>query len=172
VRSGVLLAAAVVVLTATAHGAATAFTPKTLAGTWSGAWTNQTFGSSGPASVVAKSLAGNTKLQFSVNFVGGVFGCSSVPPESTRPLPKGVGPNHWNAGGFTIKGASKDFGALTLTYRAGSGNLTGSGANPPCARGLTWSIIGAFVGSRFTGKVKIKLASGQTAISSLSLTRG
>jgi hypothetical protein len=37
--------------------------------------------------------------------------------------------------------------------------------------GLSWSVIGAFFGSTFTGKVKIKLASGQTAISSISLTR-
>jgi hypothetical protein len=162
---------AVAALLAAGANAAATFTPKTLAGTWSGTWTNQTFGSSGPATVVAKSLAGN-KLLFSVDFRGGVFGCSSVPPESTHPLPRGPGPNHWNAAGFTIKGKSKDFGTLTITYRAGSGNLTGSGANPPCAQGLTWSMIGAFVGSKFSGKVKIKLASGQTAISDISLTRG
>ncbi len=166
----VLVAAAVL---ASGAGARTsAFTPKTLAGTWSGTWTNQTFGSSGPATMVAKSLAGNTKLLFSVDFRGSVFGCASVPPESSRPLPKGIGPNHWNAAGFTIKGNSKDFGALTLSYKASSGNLRGSGANPPCARGLTWSMIGAFVGPRFSGKVKIKLASGQTAISDINLTRG
>jgi hypothetical protein len=170
VRFGVVVAAAAF-LACSAGAATTAFTPKTLAGTWSGTWTNQTFGSSGPATIVAKALAGNTKLQFSVNFMGTVFGCSSVPPESTRPLPRGTGPNHWNAAGFVVKGASKDFGTLTLTYRSGSGNLSGSGANPPCARGLTWSIIGAFVGSKFSGKVKIKLASGQTAISDISLTR-
>ena len=170
-RSGVVLVAAAVL--ASAAGATTsAFTPKTLAGTWSGTWTNQTFGSSGPATVTARSLAGNTKLLFSVDFRGGVFGCPSVPPESTRPLPKGIGANHWNAAGFLIKGKSKDFGTLTLSYRASSGNLRGSGANPPCAQGLSWSIIGAFVGSQFSGKVKIKLASGQTAISDISLTRG
>ena len=49
--------------------------------------------------------------------------------------------------------------------------LAGSGVNPPCAHRLSWSVIGAFFGSTFTGKVKIKLASGQTAISSISLTR-
>lgn len=169
-RFGVVLAA-FALFASGVSAAATTFTPRTLAGTWSGTWTNQTFGSSGPAKVVAKSLAGNTKLMFSVNFAGGVFGCPSVPPESSSPLPRGTGPNHWNAAGFTIKGKSKDFGTLTLTYRAPSGNLTGSGSNPPCAQGLTWSMIGAFVGSKFSGKVKIKLASGQTAISDISLTR-
>ena len=169
-RLGVVLAVAAF-LACSASAATTAFTPKTLAGTWSGTWTNQTFGSSGPATVTARSRAGNTKLLFSVNFGGGVFGCPSVPPEATPPLPKGTGPNHWSPGGFTIKGKSKDFGTLTLTYRAASGNLSGSGVNPPCAQGLSWSIIGAFVGSKFSGKVKIKLASGQTAISDISLTR-
>lgn len=169
-RFGVVLAA-LALCASDASAAATRFTPRTLAGTWSGTWTNQTFGSSGPAKVVAKSLAGNTKLLFSVNFQGGVFGCPSVPPESTPPLPRGKGPNHWNAAGFTIKGSSKDFGTTTITYRAPSGNITGSGVNPPCAKGLSWSMIGAFVGSKFSGKVKIKLASGQTAISDISLTR-
>ena len=32
-------------------------------------------------------------------------------------------------------------------------------------------MIGAFVGSQFSGKVKSKLPSGQTAISDISLTR-
>jgi hypothetical protein len=164
----VITVAAVLVAAADASAR---FTPRTLSGTWSGTWTNQTFGSSGPATVVAKSLAGNTKLRFSVNFAGGVFGCPSVPPEATPALPKGIGPNHWSAAGFTIKGKSKDFGTLTLNYRAASGNLSGSGANPPCAQGLSWTMIGAFVGSKFSGKVKIKLASGQTAISDISLTR-
>jgi hypothetical protein len=170
VRFGVVLAV-LALFASGADAAATRFTPKTLAGTWSGTWTNQSFGSSGPATVAAKPLAGNTKLLFSVNFQGGVFGCPSVPPEATPPLPRGTGPNHWSAAGFTIKGRSKDFGTLTLTYRAASGNLSGSGVNPPCARGLSWSMIGAFVGSQFSGKVKIKLASGQTAISDISLTR-
>ena len=86
--------------------------------------------------------------------------CPSVPPEATPPLPKGTGANHWSAAGFTIKGKSKDFGTLTLSYWAASGNLSGSGVNPPCAQGLSWSI-----------KVKIELASGQTAIGDISLTR-
>jgi hypothetical protein len=173
-RSGPLRVTLVITVAAALVAAANAsarFTPRTLSGTWSGTWTNQTFGSSGPATVVAKSLADNTKLRFSVDFGGGVFGCASVPPEATPALPKGSGPNHWGAAGFTIKGRSKDFGTLTLDYRAASGNLRGSGMNPPCAQGLSWTMIGAFVGSKFSGKVKIKLASGQTAISDISLTR-
>ena len=162
----VIAVAAVLASSAAATGP---FSMKTLAGTWTGSWTNETFGSAGPVTLVATPLA-NSKLRLSVDFGGEVFGCSSVPPESTT-LSKGTGANHWGSTGFLIKGASKDFGSLTLRYRAGIRALTGSGVNPPCAHRLSWSVIGAFFGSTFTGKVKIKLASGQTAISSISLTR-
>src|SRR4051812_11605579 len=104
------LVVAVAVVLASSATATGPFTPKTLAGTWSGSWTNETFGSSGPVTFVATPLA-NSRLRLSVDFGGGVFGCSSV------------------------------------------------------------SVIGAFFGSTFTGKVKIKLAGGQAAISSISLTR-
>src|SRR5438132_484377 len=137
----VALAAAAVLVGSTA-GAAVPFTPKTIAGVWKGDWKNETFGSTGPATIIAKSLAKNTKLLFSVNFGGTVFGCPSVPPEATPALPKGAGPNHWSATGFLIKGASKDFGALTLTYKSASGSLTGSGSNPPCAQELSWTVAG------------------------------
>jgi hypothetical protein len=162
----VIAVAAVLASSATATGP---FTTKTLAGTWRGSWTTEAFGSSGPVTFVATPLA-NSRLSLSVDFGGSAFGCSSVPQASTT-LSKGTGANHWGPTGFLIKGASKDLGSLTLRYRAGIRALTGNGVNPRCAHGLSWSVLGAFFGSTFTGKVKFKLASGQTAISSISLTR-
>jgi hypothetical protein len=166
---GVVLAAAA--LAGSPADAAAPFTPKTLAGTWKGTWTNQTFGSTGPAKIVAKSLAGGTKLVFTADFGGNVFGCADPPPESAKPLAKGAGANHWSAKGFTIKATSKAFGTLTLTHNASTGALTGSGANPTCAVNLKWSVRGKFAGKKFTGTVTIKLANGSTAVSALSLTR-
>src|SRR4051794_22163601 len=160
----------VAALTGTASAAAP-FTPATLAGKWSGTWKNETFGSTGPASITAKSLAGNSKLLFTADFGGNVFGCADPPAESTKPLTKGTGANHWGPTGFVIKGGSKDFGALTLTYKSATGALTGSGANPACSAGLSWTIAGKFAGKSFTGKVQIKLPSGQTAVSDLALAR-
>src|SRR5947209_1943801 len=136
-RSGFVVAVALV-LAVNANGAAM-FTPRTLAGTWSGGWTNQALGTAGPVTVVVRSLAGGSKLVFSASIRGAVFGCSSVPPETTRPLTKGVGVNHWGPAGFVIKGRSKSFGVLVLRYRSAIGALTGSGANPPCAHGVTWT---------------------------------
>jgi hypothetical protein len=165
----VALAAAVLPANA---GAATPFSPNAIAGTWTGTWTNETFGSTGPAKIVAKSLAGNTKLVFTVDFGGNVFGCEDPPAESAKPLTKGTGPGHWNAAGFQVKGGSKAFGNLTLTYKAATGALTGGGANPTCAMDLQWTVKGRFAGKAFTGTVTIKLARGaQTATSALSLKR-
>jgi hypothetical protein len=167
-RLGVLAVAAVLVSSASA---AARFTPRTLAGVWSGNWADQTSGNAGPAQIVARSLAGNTTLAVSVNFGGGVFGCDSLTPQPAVPLTQGTGVNHWNAHGFLLTSRSKAFGTLTLRYRAPSGNLTASGGNPSCAHGLSWSMIGAFVGSTFSGKMKIRRASGKTAISNVFLTR-
>jgi hypothetical protein len=67
--------------------------------------------------------------------------------------------------------APKDFGALTLTYNSATGELTGNGANPTCAAGLSWSVADRFAAKTFSGKVSIKLASGQKAFSEINLTR-
>jgi hypothetical protein len=64
----VALAAAAVL--AAAPGAATPFSPNAIAGTWK----SQTFGSTGPAKIVAKSLLGTTKLGFTADFGGNAFG--------------------------------------------------------------------------------------------------
>ena len=67
----VIAVAAVLASSAAAMGP---FTTKTLAGTWTGSWTDETFGSSGPVTFVATPLA-NSRLRLSVDFGGGVFGC-------------------------------------------------------------------------------------------------
>jgi hypothetical protein len=170
-RTGILALAAAGVIGASAGAAQSAFTPKTIAGSWKGTWTNERFGSTGPASIVAKSLAKNTKLLFTADFGGNVFACADPPAESTKPLTKGTGAGHWNAKGFTIKGSSKAFGALKLTYVAATGTLTGAGGNPPCATGLSWKISGRFSGKTFIGKVNITLPDKTTAVSDISLTR-
>jgi hypothetical protein len=171
-RTGVLALAAAGAIAASAGAAQTAFSPKSIAGSWKGTWTNERFGSTGPASILAKSLATNTKLFFTADFGGNVFACSDPPAESTKPMTKGTGANHWNARGFKINGASKAFGALTLTYVSATGMLAGSGGNPPCATGLSWTISGKFSGKTFAAKVNITLPDKTTAVSDIALTRG
>lgn len=174
-RSPLRATAAVLVVVAAAAlaaagPAAAAFTPKTLAGTWSGAWTNTTFGSTGPAAL--KIGATGDKLTFSLDLGGGVFGCSDPAGESTPAIGKGSGPNAWNAGGFTIKGASKALGTVSIAYSDAKRSLTGSGKNPPCRAGLTWKVAGSFTASAFKGTIAIALPDGTRATSTLALRRG
>lgn len=152
--------------------AATApFIPKTIAGRWTGTWTNVVSGSDGTAKIVAKALAKNTKLLFTADLGGDVFGCADAGSEATKLLPKGKGVNRWNANGFRIKGTSKALGALSLVYTHRTKTLKGSGAHPECAAGLQWRVEGQFAGRTFTGVVHVYHADGTHAESLIALTR-
>ena len=159
---------AVFTLTATPPPA-TGFTPQTLAGTWTGTWRNQTFGSSGPASIAIKNPDPNS-FTFTANFGGNVFGCSQPPPTSGT-VTQGEGPNHWNFYGFTIQITTPTGGTVSLTYIHSTGALTGNGTSG-CNPGLSWTINGAFTGNTFSGTVSISLSGGGSAVSVVSLTRG
>ncbi len=145
------------------------FGPKTLAGKWTGTWTNTTFGSTGPASIVAK--ATTKTLAFTADFGGNVFGCPDPDPESAKPLTKGKGPNRWSAAGFAIHASSKALGELKLTYTHANRTLRGGGQNPACAVNLKWTVLGKFTAKTFAGTVNITLPDGAAAVSKIALTR-
>lgn len=166
--AGLITTVAVAISPATA--ATAAFTPKSLAGSWTGAWKNTTFGSTGPAAL--KIVAAGDKLTFSLDFGGSVFGCTDPAGESTRPIGKGTGANAWNAKGFTIRGASKALGTVKIVYDDAKRSLVGTGSNPPCRAGLSWKIAGTFAAKTFIGTVAIALPDGTKATSVLSLKRG
>ena len=164
------LVAAVAVATHSASAASAAFTPKTLAGAWTGTWKNQTFGSTGSAAL--KIAAAGDKLTFAFDLGGGVFGCTDPAGESTKPIRKGAGANAWSAKGFIIQGASKALGTVKIVYSDAKRSLVGTGSNPPCRAGLSWKIAGTFGKTTFTGTVAIALPDGTKATSVLSLKRG
>jgi hypothetical protein len=158
--------------TATAGPAPAPFQPSFIAGNWKGTWHNVTFGSTGAAFIRARAIGtGNkAKLNFLADFGGNVFGCSN-PPADGATLTKGTGANHWNAIGFVIKGKTKAFGALTLTYNNIKKTIVGNGGNPTCNPGLTWRMSGKFTGKAFNGTVYIKLPDGSKAVSTLALKK-
>ena len=117
------------------------FTPKKVAGSWSGTWTNHTFNTTGPITL-------QTKL-----------------------VRKGKGDNHWNSKGFRLHLNSPAYGIFAVKYVDKTHKLTGSGGNPSCAPGVTWTLDGKLTHAAFTGTVSIKLAHGQTASSSLTANR-
>jgi hypothetical protein len=169
-----LLVVSVVVLGFAASAAAMVppFQPALIAGTWKGTWHNVTFGSKGAAFIRAKAIGtgNNAKLNFLSDFGGNVFGCAN-PPADGITLTKGVGANHWGPAGFVVKGSSKAFGKLTLTYNNVKKTIVGSGSNPTCNPGLTWKVNGKFVGKTFTATVTIHLPDGSNAISKIALKR-
>ena len=141
------------------------FSPKSLAGKWSGKWTNTTFGSTG--SVRATVRVKDGKFKPTVQFGGNVFGCES-PPAAIFSLSKGKGNNRYNSGGFKISSKTAAFGNVNVTYKHSNNSLSGSGGKPACRPGITWTLSGKLTSSKFTGTAKIKLESGQTATTKIT----
>lgn len=93
-----------------------------LAGTWTGQWVNNTFGSSGPATlVVAVDTAART-FQATLTLGGNVFGVGAPPPQTFS--------GSYNTSGGTFTQSSPLFGNLSLTISSG-GAITGSATNVP-----------------------------------------
>jgi hypothetical protein len=162
---------AICVAPATATTGSTGFTPKVLAGTWKGTWTNIRFKTTGPAYIRARVRGKNGRtLRFKSDFGGSVFGCGNPPAESGKITP-GTGANHWNRRGFIYKHTSANFGHVKLTYRHRTKTITGGGKNPSCNPGLSWTIRGKFSGKRFSAKVHITLPDKSTATSVVKLKR-
>lgn len=171
-----LVAAVAVVPVAAAKGgagsSASAFSPKTLKGSWSGTWKNLTFGTSGAIKASFATPSRGRKLKVTLDFDGSVFGCQD-PPAAAITLPKGQGSNKWSAGGFTLKGPSLAFGERTISYSHRTRKVTGKGANPPCAQGLTWTMSGSVSRTyrRLTATVNITLPDGSKAVSELDVKK-
>lgn len=155
------------VLAPAASARPAAFTPASLAGTWSGTWDNKTFNTSGTLTLT---IGGSSKLTFKAAITGNTFGCTPPKP-TTFVVPKGSGANSWDASGFRISATSPGFGALKATYSAASGKLTAAGSKVTCAPGLTFSVAGSIKGKTLNATATIHLASGQPATTVVTLTR-
>jgi hypothetical protein len=147
------------------------FTPKKIAGTWSGNWNNQTFGSTGAVTLATKLLRKGKAFQFDVDLGGNALGCPDPAPEHTPTITKGSGDNHWNAKGFRLHLSSPAYGEFNVKYVLKTHKLTGSGGHPPCAPGVSWTLAGTLTHAAFTGNVSIDLGNGQTASSTLTANR-
>ena len=161
-----LVALAIAVPSATA--APQAFTPSVLAGSWVGTWHNLTFNSTGTLSL--KITSTSKKLGFTATITGNTFGCTAPTPQ-TFTLPAGAGANHWTAKGFAITSPSPAFGTMNVRYTYPSGTLTGSGKDPTCAPGISWSLTGKFTAKTFNATANITLPGGSTATTVVSLAK-
>lgn len=146
------------------------FTPQTLAGTWAGTWENETFGSTGPASIVVTPI-GTRSFTFTANFGGNVFGCSSPPPAGGT-VTQGTGPNTWSATGFNVDTATPAGGRVRLAYVHATSSLSGTGTSG-CRPEITWRMgQSPFTGNTFHGRIEILLNGNAFATSVVKLSRG
>ena len=145
------------------------FTPLTLAGTWAGTWRNETFGSTGPASIVV-SVTNATTFTFTSTFGGNVSAARPL-RRQREPCVKGSGPNTWETTGFNVDMATPAGGKVQLAYDFKASSMTGigqSGCNPT----ITWRMTsGTFTNTTFNGRIAISLAGNALATSVLELTR-
>ena len=168
-RLTVVVLGALVALAAAPAAATTGFTPKKLAGTWTGMWNNQTFGSSGPLKIIVKAPASGA-LKIAIDLSGNAFGCQAPAPEAIT-LRKGKTPSGWNRRGFTLVRSSPGFGQVNAKFVFLTHKLTATGRDPACAPGVSWTFSGTWGSRKLTGTAQITLPNNQTATSTISLTR-
>jgi hypothetical protein len=144
------------------------FSPAVLAGTWTGTWHNQTLGTSG--TLTLEIGARGSALRFTTAVAGSAFGCSA-PGRQTFVLPAGRGPNRWTPKGFSITNPSAVFGTMNVTYLYPGGSLSGSGKDPACAPGVSWSLDGMFTAKQFNATARVSLPDGGSATTVVSLAK-
>lgn len=170
-RAAAIAVMCLALLPAVADSRTKPFTPKQVAGTWTGTWSNQTFGTSGTLTLTGKTLRHGRAFRFDVDLGGTALGCPDPAPERTPTISKGKGDNHWNRKGFRLHLNSPAYGAFLVTYNAHTHKLTGSGGKPSCAPAVTWKLNGKLTRTSFNGSVSIDLGNGQTASSTLTAAR-
>lgn len=89
-------------------------------GNWVGSWHNNTFGSSGPATLAVALDPTSTQMTWTIALQGNVFGGAAPPPETFT--------GTVSTGGITLSGTSVSFGKLLLNIDL-NGVVTGSGTN-------------------------------------------
>lgn len=106
-----------------------------LAGTYTGTWTNQTFGSTGSAEIVATLDHAAGTVTLTITLGGNVFGEPAPPPDSVTITPTG-------SPSFTY--TSPTFGAVTVSVKlTGAGvEITVSAPDVPSARIATFTATG------------------------------
>jgi hypothetical protein len=99
--------------------------PAAFAGNWTGAWVNNTFSTTGPASLsVAVNTAAQT-FQFTLALGGNVFGAGTPAPQTLS--------GTYTGAGATITGHSALFGDVTMSIGS-NGAVSGQAINVPNAQ--------------------------------------
>ncbi len=127
-------------------------------GSWSGRWTNTTFGSTGAATASVSTNETAKTVQFTLTLQGGVFGGSQQTPDSFT--------GTYDADKYTVTGTSATFGNLTLTVTK-AGVVTGTGTP---SRGA-FSFTGAATPTTITVNYTIRQTSGSDITGTFVLSK-
>jgi hypothetical protein len=136
----------------TAPSSGVAFT--SYVGNWAGSWHNNTFGSSGPASLAVGLNPAGTQMTWTISVQGNVFGGISPPAETF------IGAV--TSSGITLTGTSVTFGQLRLTIDP-LGNVTGSGINVNSPNVSRFDFSGTWTAAGFNLTYTATLTVGGTA---------
>ena len=136
-----------------------------IAGTYTGTWTNTTFGSTGPATFAITTdpqAQPGTQITFAVTLGGQVFGAAAPAPETFE------GPI--SADGVSVTGTSANFGTLVWTI-TNAGALSVTGAQVPGGRVMQFTATGTIAGGKIDINYSVDLVGGQKAQGTLQATR-
>lgn len=129
--------------------------------TFTGTWTNTTFGSTGNATFDVKVNASAATLAITITLTGNVFGAPAPAPESfTIPI---------SATGATYTGKSKTFGDVTATLK--DGTITFKGENVPGGRVKTIDGTGTYATTAITMNYSVGLTDGSNAKGTVALKK-
>ena len=130
-------------------------------GTWTGTWTNQTFSSTGAASVVVTNSGSNFTV--AVDLGGNVFGGSDPASENFNATVSQT------AASLTAT-TSAVYGTVSSTLNALQ-QITAQGTAVPGGNVTAWTLTGTWNGTTLNVTVTITLAAGGTATATAALTK-
>jgi len=145
-----------------ARPATTAPLPAFEDASFTGPWTNTTFGSTGTATMAVKVDRTAFTLALTLSVTGNVFGAPAPAPETfTLPI---------TATGATFSGKSKTFGEVTAALKA-DGTITFKGENIPGGRVKTIDGAGTWTTQAINLTYNVALSDGSTAKGTVALKR-
>lgn len=146
------------------------FKPKRVAGSWSGTWTNHTFDTSGPASMVlkVKGKKKNQKFIGTFDLGGNAFGCDDPAPRTVK-MKKGSDEDGWSKKGFQADWEN-DNGPVHIEYDFKTKRLTGGGVSP-CVPEIAYTYVGTMTNQTVDAEVDITMNGAPLAESSLAMTK-
>ncbi|HEY3130239.1 MAG TPA: hypothetical protein VGL91_12340 [Acidobacteriota bacterium] len=153
-RNGLLASTAIV------PGAAGKFSPEQFHGSYTGKWTNTTFGSTGDATVNIGVIQSTQTVLFRLTLGGNVFGAPNAPPTMLF--------GTYTSSGFTASGDSPLFGPVTMSITA-DGTWTFTANNVPGGTIATFKLTGTAYPDRMTGNYAVTFKAGGGANGTLTL---